>query len=238
MNEVTPELLAAARKGKRDAVVELLAMHYGVVWRMATGLTGRADVGRGVVKFVMQRSLRAMSHWKEEGAPARWFHHHTVLTTRRTAKHRPDTVNDTFINHAAGDVQYAAFVRALRALPMQQREAFVLSTGEKFNTRQLAVAMDCSIVAADNHLREATERLRELAADKFDAHAARMALAYQKLAPDEELAIQNLRKRVGRIVLPWIIRRIFSAILALILLAAAAWGGWWAWQIVRHSLEM
>jgi DNA-directed RNA polymerase specialized sigma24 family protein len=237
MNEVTPELLAAARKGKREAVVELLAMHYGVVWRMATGLTGRDDVGRGVVKYIMQRSLRAVSSWKDEGAPTRWFHHHTVLTTRRAAKHRPETVNDTFIKQSAGDVQYAAFVRALRALPMQQREALILSAGEKLAIRQLAVAMDCSVLAAENHLREAMQRLQALSMEKYDAHVARMASAYARLAPDEELALANIRKRVRRLVLPWFVKRVLLGIVALFLLIASAWGGYWVWRVVAHSLE-
>lgn len=237
MEEVTSELVAAARKGKRDALIELLAIHYPVVWRMATGLTGRADVGAGVAKFVMQRSLRVASNWKEEGAPTRWFHHHTVLTTRRTHKHPPDSSSDTFLRSGKDDAPYVAFIRALRLLPAQQREAFILSFGEKFGSRQLAIAMDCSIVAAENHLREASERLRELAAGQFQRHVAQMVSAYQNLGPDQELVLKDVRRRVSKWVLPWYIGRIIKTILSLVVFAAALIGAYWIWQIVRHSLQ-
>src|SRR4051794_41165259 len=154
MEQVTSELVEGARKGRRDDVVELLALHYPVVWRMASGLTGRGDVGRGVVRFVMQRSLRATSHWAEDGAPTRWFHHHTLLTTRRTLKHSPTVANDTLLDGETADTGYVAFIRSLRTLPMQQREAFILTYGEKLDLRALAVAMDCSVTAATNHLAE------------------------------------------------------------------------------------
>ncbi|HEY7091177.1 MAG TPA: sigma factor-like helix-turn-helix DNA-binding protein [Tepidisphaeraceae bacterium] len=231
------DLVAAARKGKRDAVVEVLAMHYPVVWRMATGLTGRADVGRGVTKFVMQRSLRVLSSWKDDAAPTRWFHHHTLLTTRRTTKHQPDTTNDTFLKGTAPDVAYTAFIRAVRTLPMQQREAFILTHGEKLDIRSLAVAMDCSVTAAANHLREAVDRLRVLAPAQYDAHVLRMNKAYEQLGPDEELALKNVRGRVRGIVIPWVIGRAIRFIFSLILLAATIWAAWWVWRIVEHSLQ-
>ena len=101
--EIPAELVVDARKGKTDAIVELLAMHYPVVWRIATGLTGRLDVGRGVARYIMQRSLRALDKWTEAGASTRWFHHHTLLTTRRAQKHEPDLSNDTFLREGAGD---------------------------------------------------------------------------------------------------------------------------------------
>ncbi len=234
--EPTSELVAAARKGKRDAIVELLTMHYPTVWRMASGLTGRADVGRGVVRYIMRRSLRALDHWTDEAAPTRWFQHHTLLTTRRAKKHGPDPIHDTLLGAAPADPGYTAFVRALRSLPMQQREAFILSDGEGMGIRTIAVAMDCSTIAAENHLREATARMRELAGSQYDAFVAAMSSAYKKLGPDEEMSVQNVRARIRRIVIPWRLLQMIKLVVSLVLLAIVLWGTLWIWRIVKHSM--
>ena len=46
---------------------------------------------------------------------------------------------------------YAGFIRALRTLPVQQAEAFILHHGEHLNERLLGVAMDLSTGAAGSH---------------------------------------------------------------------------------------
>jgi DNA-directed RNA polymerase specialized sigma24 family protein len=236
--EVDSDLLHAARKGRRDAIIELLALHYPLVWRMAEALTGRRDVARGVMKYIMPRSLKALPSWKNETDPTRWFYHHTLLTTRRTSpKHRPEPLQDSLIDGPTTTAGYLAFIKALRDLPMQQREAFILTNGERAETRAMAVAMDLSTTAAANHLREATERLQALAPDKFDAHVARLRGAYQKLSPDEELGVTGIRSNVQRLVRPWFIRRTLRTIFSIVALGAAAWGAWWVWRIVQHSIQ-
>jgi DNA-directed RNA polymerase specialized sigma24 family protein len=237
MEVISGDTVRAARKGKRDAVVEVLAVHYPLVWRMASGLAGRADVGRGVAKFVMQQSLRTLDSWRDEGAPTRWFLHHTVLTCRRAHKHQPDLSNDIFLRNGHTDPGFAAFVRALRGLPMQQREAFILTRCENLDIRTLAVAMDCSTVAATNHLHVATDQLMALAPREYDGHVARLQQAYKTLGPEEELALKDIRRNVRRWVLPWVIGKAIKLGLGLILLAGVIWGAWWAWKIVQHSME-
>jgi len=236
MQEIPSELVEGARKGNKDAVVEVLAIHYPLVWRMATGLTGRSDVGRGVAKFVMQQSLGMLESWKDDGAPTRWFLHHTVLTVRRTQKHQPDRQNDVFLAGAQNEPGYVAFVRGMRTMPLQQREAFVLTHCERLDIRTLAVAMDCSTTAAANHLQVATDHLVMLSQKEFDAHVARMRQAYQALSPDEELSLKDIRRNVRRWLLPWLIGRLVRPVVALVLLIGAAWGGLWVWRIVSHSL--
>jgi DNA-directed RNA polymerase specialized sigma24 family protein len=232
--DLTDDLVRSARKGKRSAVVAVLAIHYPIVWRMAAGLSGRNDVARGVVKFVMKRSLRNLRSWKDETAPTRWFAHHTLLTTRRAAKHQPALTDDTLLSK--NDLPHIAFIRALRALPMQQREAFILSAGEKIDLRAIAVAMDCSTTAADNHLREAMYRLRELAGDRYEDFVAELRGVYLKLAPDDDLSVPAVRMRVERFVLPWHIWRIVKFLLALVLLGFTIFFAWWAWRILQNSM--
>lgn len=225
--EVTPELLHKARKGRRAAVVELLAMFYPAVHRIACSLAGREDIGRGAVKFVMKRGVGQMGLWNDEEDPRRWFHHHTVLTVRRAAKHKPDLATDPLITNAeTNDAYYPAFIRALRALQHQQQEAFILHHGERLNPRQLAVAMDCSTEAAQMHLREASAALAALSGELFAAFTAQLALAHQKLTPREDLVLGDVRKRVRRSLLPRRLAGLLSTLVTLALLAGIAWFVW------------
>src|SRR4051812_35090482 len=157
---VDDELLDRARRFDRAAIEAIFAENYPAVSRIAMGLSGRTDVGMGVTRFVIKRALHALPSWKDEDAPQRWFLHHTIITTRRAAKHQPDKTNDTLIaDPRAAAPEYVAFIRALRSLPFQQREAFLLHHGERLNERWSAVTMDCSVIAASNHLNAATATL-------------------------------------------------------------------------------
>lgn len=234
--EVTGELVAQARRGRVDAAEEILAAHYSSVWRIATGLTGRADVGRGVARHIMQRSLRAMRTWTDEAAAMRWFHHHTLQTTRRAAKHEPQLSNDIFLRENTGNPGYVASVRALRSLPMQQREAFILSDLEKLGARSVAVAMDCSMIAAETHLSAARSHLRELAGPDYGTFIAKMADAYRKIGPEEQMSVQHAKARIHRILLPWRILQAIKFVGSLILLLATIWLAFELWKVLKHSM--
>src|SRR5687768_17223917 len=152
---VDPWTLAEAAQGKRDALARLLATYYPQVWRIAVNLTGREAVGKAVARQIMERSLVAAQTWEHEEVPERWFKHHTVLAARDAAPRTPPS-DDVLIFKGPRDAGYVAFARAVRGLPHQQREAFLLNHGEDFDLRQLGIAMDCSVDAAGVHLRHAT----------------------------------------------------------------------------------
>jgi DNA-directed RNA polymerase specialized sigma24 family protein len=228
--EPDAELLARAQAYKQDAVELLFNMNYPVVWRMAHGLTGREDVARGVVKFVMKRALKQLPYWKDEGAPARWFQHHTVLASRRTGKHPPTLANDVLVTTAeTRNAAYPAFVRAVRTLPLQQREAFILHHGERMNLRYLAVAMDCSTQAAGTHLNAATDQLRTVSREFFDEFTQQLARCYARTTPSEQLIVPSIRAQYRRYIWP---RKIARTIAWLMLLSILALAGYLAWKIV------
>src|SRR4051812_40524786 len=188
------DILDRARRLDKASVAQIFAANYPAVARIALGLSGRADVGAGVARFVVKRALHSLPNWKDEDAPQRWFLHHTILTTRRAAKHQPESSNDTLIDDPrAAPAEYVAFIRAGRLLPFQQREAFILHHGERLNERWSAVAMDCSVVAASNHLNAATAALQPLAGVKFGAYVDELSRVYRKLAPPEEMMLPRLR---------------------------------------------
>jgi DNA-directed RNA polymerase specialized sigma24 family protein len=233
MNVVSPETIADARKLKPRAVADLLTSQYASVYRIAYALAGRWDVGRGVARFVLARSVRFMPKWDPDHTdPANWFHRFTIMTSRRAlAKHKVDPKDDVLVEQALEpDAEYVAFVAALRHLEPQQREAFLLHHGERLNDRYAALAMDCSTEAAHNHLTVAEKQLRLVAGPSLPALTQKLADAYMHLTPADDSVIPAVNRVVFRQVR---MRRLFRTILLLIQLAVIAallWGAWWLYQ--------
>ncbi len=214
----------------RNAVERLLTEEYPVVHRVAYALTGRADLGDSVTRLMMKRGL-ALASRSVQSAPPRWFEHHTVLMTRHTARDQPDLHSETLIGPAqSADAQYAAFVRAIRGLPFQQREAFILHHAGEFDYRRLATAMDCSTEAAANHLRAADQSIRQLAGERFEPLAAQLTAAYRGLLPEEHLYLPAVQSRVRRYL--WMRRmvRLAGWVVGLAVLAGICYAGWWVYQ--------
>lgn len=213
-----------------NAVERLLTEEYPVVHRMAHALTGRADLGDSVTRLILKRGL-ALASRSVQSAPPRWFEHHTVLTTRRAANYQPDLRIETLLTPAdEGQTQYVAFIRAIRGLPFQQREAFILHHAGEFDYRRLATAMDCSTEAAANHLRAAEQSIRQLAGGQFDEFVTKMATAYRNLLPDEHLYLPAMQNRVRRYL--WVRRLVRMAgwLAGLVSLALICYAGWWVYQ--------
>lgn len=223
---VDDDTLARARRHHRDSIERLLAAAYPAVHRMALALAGREDVGRGITRFVINQAIPRIGRFRDPDAAARWFHHHTVLTARRAARHEPSAQDDVLIPHASADHAYTAFIRALRGLPQQQREAFILHHGESMDLRQLAIAMDCSTRAANLHLQAADHALRAIAPADHDAFTTRMREACQQLRVDPDILLPTIRSVVGRSLLARRIRRLTQLIVGMLLLAALAYAAW------------
>ena len=133
------------------------------------------------------------------------------------------------LNDGPTDPGYAAFIQTLRSLPVQQREAIVLNHGEHLNLRYLAVAMDCSIEAATNHLRMATQALETNCGDQTGTSLAAFSRAYRLLSPSLDAARPMIRRQINRYLLP---RRLWRTVIAIIGLAVIY--GIWRWHGRNH----
>jgi DNA-directed RNA polymerase specialized sigma24 family protein len=232
---VPPDTLAVAIKLRPRAVAAVLEDQYPSVYRLAYALAGRWDVGRGIARFVLARSVRMMPNWDADDDPANWYHRFTIMTSRRSAKHQPASAKaDVLVEQALQpDQPYIAFVSALRHLDPQPREAFLLNYCEHLNARYSALAMDCSTEAAENHLRVAEQSLKLVAGEQFPALVHKLADAYHHLTPDPAgvlPAVNNLVFRKVKIR-RWI--RWLTTLLALAILAALLWGGWRLYHLIR-----
>ena len=222
------DVIAAAAKWKPHAVTQVLQDNAASVYRIAYALAGRWDVGRGIARFVLNRSVRMMPKWKPEDDPANWYHRFTIMVSRRSAKHTiAGPAKDVLVEQSIRpDTRYSAFVAALRQLDTQQREAFLLHHCERLNARYSALAMDCSTEAADNHLKAANQALQLVAGADFEPLVKMMCDAYSHLTPDPNDLLPTVNNMVFRGVRlrKWI-RRIVLVI-AIVAVAGLCWGGW------------
>lgn len=228
------DTLRRAHDLARDAVEAVVNESFPTVARMAYALTGRNAAGNRVVRHIVRRGLKMMPTWHDEGEPQRWFLHHTILACRREGPPPPPSAAaDLLLTQgpqppSAADV---AFVRALRALPQQQVEAFLLHFGESFNPRYMAVAMDCSTAAAQQHLESATTALRTLAGGDFEPQTARLRRVYQSLTPADRVRLPQVGALVRRHVWP---RRAWRVMKLAFGLAVLLGLGWAAWKVVPN----
>ena len=225
---VSEDIIARARRLDRSAAEVLLTEVYPTVWRVAHALTGRAAAGRQVVDTVFRLSLRVMPTWGKGLMAENWFYHHTLHNARPAASNPPAISEDLLITAAPGQPspRYVAFISALRKLPVQQREAFVLHYGERFNERLLGIAMDSSTTAARLHLSAATEALDAVTQGHATELAAHMAEAYARLSPTEKTVVPYVRTQVGRAIWRRRVRRAVRRLILLAILGALAYAGW------------
>jgi DNA-directed RNA polymerase specialized sigma24 family protein len=224
---LAPETIDEAARFKIPAVERVLSFYRPAVHRLAVGLTGRDKAGAAVARRVLARSLDFARSWDDPSKVERWFYHQTILIARPYCANPPDTRKDALLPAGGkADPRSLAFVKALRSLPSQQREAWLLTQGEKLAPRPVATAMDCSVEASANHLLAAKRTLTDIAGDDYPALEARVLAAYAALTPTGDETLPLIRSTISRWIWPRRIKRITITIIILSLLAALAWTIW------------
>src|ERR1041385_9040132 len=97
---VDANLVARAKKLRVGAVTAILQSQAAGVYRLSYALAGRWDVGRGIARFVLNRSVKMMPRWDENDDPGNWYHRFVVMTSRRSAKHEPTAKKDVLVEQA------------------------------------------------------------------------------------------------------------------------------------------
>src|SRR3954470_13937707 len=93
-------LFARAKKLEREALEKLVESVYPGICRIAYGLSGREDVGHGIVRFVINHAIHHIQRLRDASEAQRWFYHFTVLVSRRGQKHEPKAEQDTLVAHS------------------------------------------------------------------------------------------------------------------------------------------
>ena len=201
-----------------EELSRLLTEQYPLVHRVARGLRGE-DRAAQIEPKVFSKSLHHCERWRDEDEARSWFLHHTILHCRNTPA--PPAVS--WAGPAAERIEIRPMLKAFFALPIQQREAFLLSRGETLTLQQVAVAMDCSKTAAGNHLAAAEKMLNLFAGPESATMIGLLLEAYAAPPPPENLVISRTVRRSA-----W--RKFSRRMLKLILLLLLAAAIWWAWQ--------
>ena len=239
---VSDNVLERAQRGDRAACAALLAESYPAVVRMARALTGDAAEAERVVDFVLTRGAKFLPSWRRGSTPQNWFYHHTLLAARdRTPASAPQA--DLLVGEAQGaGPDYLAFVRAVRGLPQQQCEAFILHRGERLSAKMLGVTMDCSSTAAENHLNAANATLAAIAGSSLGPCQSALSRAYAALGPPPESVGPAVTPHARTYTRPLRLRRLARRVIFTVVLIALAGAAWywrmdlrtWVWPWVRR----
>ena len=111
-------------------------------------------------------------------------------------------------------------------MPQQQREAVLLHFGERFNSRYMSIAMDCSTAAAETHLEAGKATLREITGGEFEPLVERMSAVYAQLGPSADAVPPAVGRWVGKGLRPHRLRTLLRLIVLVLVLAALAAAGW------------
>jgi len=230
---VSDEVRDLARSGDRSAVEAVITECFPAVHRVAHALTGDPAIAGKIVRFVLRRSVTVMPRWRAGLIPENWFYHNTLMTLRRLNAPAPAPQNDLLITVGpTSNPAYPAFIRALRGLPNQQAEAFILRHGEHLNERLLGVAMDLSTRAAGAHLAAATLALQTIAGPEFTALTAAFEKAYALLTPPDTIIRTTALSEIRAVLWKKLLRRLIRRLIQLAILAALAYAGWhWRAQL-------
>jgi DNA-directed RNA polymerase specialized sigma24 family protein len=220
-------MMKRARRFDRQAIEAILANSYPAMHRMAHALTGDPKLAQRVVRLVLRRAVRVMPRWRQGITPENWFYHHMLLTAREASSHPPSTDRDLLITAGpTGNPAYVAFIRALRGLPRQQMEAFILNHGEQLNPRLLGVSMDCSTIAASTHLTAATQSLQGIAVESFPGLVAAFERGYHTLTPPETIVRSATSQQTSAVIWQVRVRRFVRRLFWLAVLALIGYAVW------------
>lgn len=212
---------------------------YPAVHRIAHAVVGENAIAQRVVTEALRQGVRVIPTWRKGFIAENWFYHHTLLIAREAAPAPPAAERDLLA--AAGpkdEASYVAFIRALRELPRQQMEAFILNHGEQFNPRLLGVAMDCSTGAATTHLTAATDALKTIGGEQFATLTAALGHAYKALTPPPTVVHGAVHRQVGAALWALRLRRLVRRLVLLAVLAIIAYAAWRWRDTLRHWYEV
>lgn len=205
--QITDEDLWSSQQGNPGALQRVYSQALEPCARIAYSLCGDPDQAQQVMRKLVRRSVRQFRQWKYADEASAWFMHQTILLLREIDS-SIQTRDDPLLKDVAGPdvIQYAAMIRAIRNLPQQQKEAFLLTHAQRWNTRLCAIAMDCSNTAVVTHLKEAERQLQPLLGQHASAlveylhqvHRS-MPIQYPK-APIRIGARIRARRALGRLV--------------------------------------
>lgn len=173
------------------------------VYRLATLLTGNPNAAVKVIKSVVsaQPDLRKLDD-----------SHMDRLTVLRSREIKSGAIINQLVP--------LKLAQALAGLTPQQREAWVFTHVYKIPLRDMSKAMDCSTIATERHIDQASAELTEKLGTEF-GKAGQILLSYSMTlqVPEFYRASQRRKRRMK-----W-----FYRVAATVFILAAIIAGFWWW---------
>jgi len=233
-SDIDDAVFVAARLGKRQPTIDVIARYVPEAFAIATLLTGSFEVGRQAIHRLTVASMKQLPTWTDPDEGQRWFRHQAVLIARQLGTSGVDDAQVFARPDRSTPAGFSAFIRAVRKLPQQQQESFLLQHGLNFDPRERGVAMDCSTTAAETHLREAERQLAPLLASDYDVMRTTLREGATRLLDVQDpkgFVARRYRSPVGR-------RRRETLLGLLVILCAAAGVAWLVWSFRTELREL
>lgn len=160
----------AADNGSGLAFEPVLAAHAAMLARIAASYEANATARQDLVQDMALALWRALPRWRKEGSLrsfiARIAHNCCVDHIARQSKHRHTDIEDKVLADATANPQHDAaraeryehLQRALRQLPLGQRQAVTLAL-EGFSHGEIATALNITVNNADARISRARRTL-------------------------------------------------------------------------------
>ncbi len=233
-NPSLDHLLERARRGKHGGIEHFLSAVYPPLHRMASSICGSHHAARTVLRNLLRKALDRLADWSDDIEARRWLVHHLIQECRTLPAAGPSGAQTDPLRSQPDGTAYAAMIAALRSLPPQQQEAWILWRLEGFDLRWQAIAMDCSTTAATTHREGADQTLRKLTGESYDALLEKVRHAHLSLAPPPPMALQRVAASVGGVLLRRRVMGWIKRVTQIVLAAFLIWIVYWIWKLMRQ----
>jgi RNA polymerase sigma-70 factor, ECF subfamily len=165
------ELVAAVVRGDLDAFSSLVHRYRDTYTRYAVRMLGDRGDAEDVMQSAWMRAYRNIANCREPKRFAAWLYQIVVNEcrthlSRRTSRDRrfaDSSELDQLTAKPVGDgLLLDEIYRALDALPVEQREAFVLKHVEEMEYEEMSEITGAGVSALKMRVKRATGRLRDL----------------------------------------------------------------------------
>ncbi|HNS97471.1 MAG TPA: RNA polymerase sigma factor [Polyangiaceae bacterium] len=173
---VSPDIIARAQRGEREAVTQLFGDHLGTVHRFALRMCRDEDRARDIAQESLLTALKSLDSFRGDASFSTWLftitRSHCGRLRRRSERESVSEDGDVVTDNAAseeplpdalaahGEVT-SVVEQALDALDPEEREVVLLRDVEGLSTKEAADALQISVAALKSRLHRARSSLRE-----------------------------------------------------------------------------
>lgn len=166
------DIVDKAKRGDREALREVVRMHYPSVLRFLTTLCANPSDAEELTQEVFVKALSGLRRFRAESGLRTWLHRIAFHEyTRRRRRERPplpfpdDLVSPFF---ETSSVLALDLESALRCVPEEFRTAFVLCDVQGLSMQEAADVMAVPLGTAKSRLHSARQRLQSLLSQEPD----------------------------------------------------------------------